>query len=52
MNFMMTYFFYQKERKFKNLKKFITNLYYKNEYVIHIKFKTSIKSWINFEENS
>ena len=36
-NFIMTYHFYQKERKLKKIKKLTANLYDKNEYVIHIK---------------
>ena len=36
MNFIMTYHFYQKERKLKKSKKLVTNLYDENEYVIHI----------------
>ena len=44
--------FLPERKKIQKFRKFITNLYDKNEYVIHIKFKTSIKSWINFEKNS
>ena len=36
-NFIMTYHFYQKERKLKKIKKLTANLNDKNEYVIHIK---------------
>ena len=53
VNFIKIYTFYQKERKFKKVEKLVTNLYDKNEYVIHIKkIKTGIKSWINFEKIS
>ena len=37
VNFIKIYTFYQKERKFKKVEKLVTNLYDKNEYVIHIK---------------
>ena len=37
MNFIITYHFYQKERKFKKAEKPVTNLYDKNEYDIHIR---------------
>ena len=37
MNCIKIYTFYQKERKFKKVEKLVTNLYDKNEYVIHIK---------------
>ena len=50
MNFIMSYHFYQKKEKRKKLEKFVTNLYVKNEYVIHIrKLKQAIKSGTNFE---
>ena len=37
VNFIKIYTFDQKERKFKKVEKLVTNLYDKNEYVIHIK---------------
>ena len=37
MNFIMSYHFYQKKENRKKLEKFVTNLYVKNEYVIHVK---------------
>ena len=37
MNFMVTYHFYQKEKKVNKVKKLVTNLYDKNEYVLHIR---------------
>ena len=50
MNFKMSYHFYQKKENRKKLEKFVTNLYVKNEYVIHIrKLKQAIKSGTNFE---
>ena len=50
MNFIMSYHFYQKKENRKKLEKFVTNLYVKNEYVIHIrKLKQAIKSGTNFE---
>ena len=53
VNFIKIYTFYHKERKLKKVEKLVTNLYDKNEYVIHIKkIKTGIKSWINFEKIS
>ena len=50
MNFIMSYHFYQKKENRKKLEKFVTNLYVKNEYVIHVrKLKQAIKSGTNFE---
>ena len=50
MNFIMSYHFYQKKENRKKLEKFVTNLYVKNEYVIHIrKLKQAIKPGTNFE---
>ena len=50
MNFIMSYHFYQKKENRKKLEKFVTNLYVKNEYVIHVrKLKQAIKSATNFE---
>ena len=37
VNFIKIYTFYHKERKLKKVEKLVTNLYDKNEYVIHIK---------------
>ena len=37
MNFIIIYHFYQKQLKLKKIKKLVTNLYDKFEYVIHIK---------------
>ena len=37
VNFIKIYTFYNKERKLKKVEKLVTNLYDKNEYVIHIK---------------
>ena len=36
--------------RLKNSKKFVANLHYETEYVIHI--YTSIKSWISFKKSS
>ena len=50
MNFIMSYHFYRKKENRKKLEKFVTNLYVKNEYVIHVrKLKQAIKSGTNFE---
>ena len=50
MNFIMPYHFYQKKENRKKLEKFVTNLYVKNEYVIHIrKLKQAVKPGTNFE---
>ena len=50
MNFIMSYHFYQKKENRKKLEKFVTNLYVKNQYVIHVrKLKQAIKSGTNFE---
>ena len=50
MNFIMSYHFYQKKENRKKIEKFVTNLYVKNEYVIHVrKLKQAIKSGTNFE---
>ena len=37
MTFIVTYHFYQKEKKVNKVKKLVTNLYDKNEYVFHIR---------------
>ena len=37
MTFIVTYHFYQKEKKVNKVKKLVTNLYDKNEYVLHIR---------------
>ena len=37
MNFIMTYHFYQKFKKKKKVEKLVTNLFDKNEYIIHIR---------------
>ena len=44
--------FLPERKKIKKLEKLVTNLYDKNECHSHKKFKTSIKSWINFEKTS
>ena len=39
--------------KIEKVEKFVANLHDKTEYAIHIKkFKTDIKSWINFGKSS
>ena len=50
MNLILTYHFYQKERKFKKLKNLL--LIYMIKWICHShkKFKTSINPWINFEK--
>ena len=37
MNFIMTYKFSPERKKIKTVEKLVTNLYDKNEYVIHIR---------------
>ena len=49
INFILTSHFYQKEQ---NVKKLVANLHDKTESHSYKKFKTSIKSKINFEKSS
>ena len=46
MNFKMIYHFYQKQCKFKKLKKLVVNLPGKNEYILHIR---NLKQALNHE---
>ena len=45
MNFIMIYHFYQKEWKLKKVKKLVTNLHDKTDYVIHIR---NLKQALNY----
>ena len=43
--------FLSERMKLKNVEKLVANLHEKTEYA-HKKFKTSLKSWIDFEKGS